>query len=543
MRPVRKPLDSSWLERGLHLAFDLVIVAIALLFAVFAFWASNVYPLVFAAIVGGSLRSIASWKIQTRRGATIGELEQCMGSQTISRAFATQIKLRALNFLGIFIVGLRSLSLVSSQASLRVISVETDVTSSQTLLKSPNTSTEYQFGNSEGISEAITTIAGPVIASLLAGSLLGTRNQDLWGNIRLPGIERIENKQTTGWMTVPEPNNLTFSSLIGIPVRIVPSAGNTSFTLPGSYLALNFTNSEAPSPGNRNDSLLFSSRGGGQYQMAISAPSSALDKVSMNTETRDARKFVWESLMDDNAYFRAECDLTTTYVGSNVMCSGASSRSVCSVSSVRLSTAATIDGNWTIFDIFFAKDAQSALQLITGLFPYAQLSGGIQPVLGYVVNPYAPFSPDPNGILNTDHTTFEIRLAQIFNTVPYLGISPTAFTGAFNASDPSQEANAINMTGITVVSHKVVHYHPAWFAILVVASFVLFLCALAGATLRLVTITPDVLGSISVVLLHDKTQGVVESSTWASSRWGREAKDTRLCLSDVNPEGEASWVA
>ncbi|KAI1753883.1 hypothetical protein F4782DRAFT_529301 [Xylaria castorea] len=580
-----QPLDSSWLGRVLHLAFDLAIAAIALLFAVFAFWvrkidgtpadpgsiglklyeAPTLYPLLFAAIVGGSLKSIASWKIQTRRGAPVGEVEQCMGSQTISRAFATQIKLRALNLLGIFIVGLWSLSPVGSQASLRVISVGADLTSSQTPLKSPNTFTEYQFGNAEGISEAVTTIAGPVIASLLAGSLLGTRNQDLWGNIRLPGIEQIENNQTNGWMTLPEPDNLTYSSLVGIPVSIVAGAGNTSFTLPGSYLALscptlgpskqddytNFTNSEAPSPGNKNDSFWFSSMGGGQYQMAISAPSSALDKVSMNTETRDARKFVWESFMEDNTYFRAECDLTTTYVDSNVTCSraspggssGGSSGSVCGVSSARRSVTATIDGNWTVFDIDFPEDADSVLQLITGLFPYAQLSGGVQPVLGYVVNPYAPFSSDPDLILDTDRPTFEIRLAQIFNTVLYLGISPTAFTGAFNASDPLQQANAINMTGMTVVSHEVVRCNSAWFAVLVVASFVLFLCALAGAILRLVTITPDVLGSISVALLHNKTQGVVGSSTWSSSRWGREAKDTRLCLADVNPGGDVGCIA
>ncbi|TRX92856.1 hypothetical protein FHL15_006262 [Xylaria flabelliformis] len=164
-------------------------------------------------------------------------------------------------------------------------------------------------------------------------------------------------------------------------ISIVPSTGNTSFTLPGSYLALscptlgpskqnhytNFTNSEALRPGNRNDSFWFSSKSGGQYQMVTSVPLSALDSASMNTKTRDAREFVWESLMDYNTSFRAECDLTTTYVDSNVTCSGTSSGSVCSVPSVRRSVTTAIDGNWTVFDIFFSEDAQSILQLITGL--------------------------------------------------------------------------------------------------------------------------------------------------------------------------------
>ncbi|KAI0971513.1 hypothetical protein F4678DRAFT_87002 [Xylaria arbuscula] len=558
-------LESSWLKRILYLVFDLTIAAIALLFVAFALWirkidgtsaepgsiglklykaaqfAPTLYPLLFAAIVGGSIKSIASWKIQTRQGTTIGELEQCMGSQTISRAFATQIKLRGLNFLGLSIVCLWSLSPVGSQASLRVISVEADLTSSQTPLHCMNTFTEYQYGNAEGISEAITKITGPTIASLLAGSLLGSRFQDLWGNIRLPVVEQIDNKQATGWMTVPEPDNLTCSSLVGIPVGTLPVVGNTSFTLPGSYLAFscpkfgtykqheytNFTSSRAPSPGNRNDSSWYSSAGGGQYQMAISTPSFAL----YSNESRDARNFVWESYLDGSTYFRAECDLTTTYVDSNVTCSrvlsggssSSSSGSVCSVSSMRRSVTNTSHGNWTAFDIGFGQDAQSVLDLITGLFPYADLSGGVQPVL--------------------DRRAFEIRMAQIFNTVLYLGISPEAFMGGFNASESLQQEDAIDMTGMTVVGNRVIRCNPAWFAVLVVASFVLFLCALVGAILRLVTITPDVLGSISVALLHNKTQGVVGSSTWSSSRWAREAKDTRLCLADINPAGEVGCIA
>ncbi|KAJ8108731.1 hypothetical protein ONZ43_g6336 [Nemania bipapillata] len=423
-------LESSWLKKILYLAFDLTIAAIALLFVAFALWirqidgnaaepgsigvklyeaaqyAPTLYPLLFAAIVGGSIKSIASWKIQTRQGMTIGQLEQCMGSQTISRAFTTQIKLRGLNLLGLSIVGLWSLSPVGSQASLRLISLEADLTSSQTPLKCMPTFIEYQYGNAEGISEAITKIAGPTIASLLAGSLLGSRSQDLWGNIRLPVVEQIDNKQATGWMTVAEPNNLTYSSLVGIPVSIIPSVGNTSFTLPGSYLSFscptfgpsqqyeytNFTSSAAPSPGNGADSSWLSSNASDQYQMAISTPSFDTD-LRVNV-SRNARKFVWES-PSGVTYFRAECDLTTTYVDSNVTCSGvgssssSSSGSVCSVSSVRRSVTTTRHGNWTVFDYGFDPDAQSVMQLITGLFPYAKFSGGLDPVLGYVVNPTA----------------------------------------------------------------------------------------------------------------------------------------------------------
>lgn len=56
-----------------------------------------------------------------------------------------------------------------------------------------NTFQEYDYGTAAGISEAVTTIAGPVIASMMAAPLLATRNQDFWGNVRLPAIELLEN--------------------------------------------------------------------------------------------------------------------------------------------------------------------------------------------------------------------------------------------------------------------------------------------------------------------------------------------------------------
>ncbi|KAI3336312.1 hypothetical protein HD806DRAFT_473305 [Xylariaceae sp. AK1471] len=71
----------------------------------------------------------------------------------------------------------------------------------------------------------------------------------------------------------------------------------------------------------------------------------------------------------------------------------------------------------------------------------------------------------------------------------------------------------------------------------------MFLCALAGAILRLVTITPDVLGSISVALLHNKVEGMTGLSTWSSSTWARDLKDTRLSLADVNPGGEVGRIS
>ncbi|KAI0196906.1 hypothetical protein F4808DRAFT_439220 [Astrocystis sublimbata] len=517
-------------------------------------------PTEYAAIVGGCMKSIASWKIQTRQGATIGLVEQFMGSQTIARAFTTQIQLRTLNFLGLFIVLLWSLSPIGSQASLRVISVEPNLSSFRSTLKSMNTFADYSYGNAEGIAEAETIVAGPVIASLLAGNILGTRNQDLWGNIRMPRIEDLNETHSPGWLNVPESDKVTYSSLVGIPVNMIPEAGNTSFVLPGSYLSLscphfgsrqvgytNYSSPDIPSPGN-GDYGWESSRTG-QYQLSMSVPLREFTG-SLVAETRNARKLIWESRLDDlTTISRIECDMTTTYVESNVICtggsggsSGSSSGSICGVSAIRYNETA-IGRNWTTFDAAFPFDPQSVLMLITQLFPYSELSGGVEPVISYINNPLMPLGNFGDMQINVDRSKFESRLAQILNAVLYLGINPLAFAGAFNSSDTQQQEEMIDVDGTTVVSSDVIRCNEAWFAVLVLVSLVIFVCALAGAILRLMTIAPDVLGSLSVAFLYNRLDGLAGSSTWSSSEWARELKDARVRLADVNPEGEIGCIA
>lgn len=92
----------------------------------------TVFPVLFAAIVGGSMERIASWRIQTKHGATLGMVELCLGSQTLSRAFTTQTRIRAFSLASAAILCLWALSPLGSQASLRVISMIPSLSSAST---------------------------------------------------------------------------------------------------------------------------------------------------------------------------------------------------------------------------------------------------------------------------------------------------------------------------------------------------------------------------------------------------------------------------
>ena len=129
------------------------------------------FSVLFVAIVGGAMKSIATWRIQ--RGTTVGLVEQLLGSNTISGALVTQAKLQAFNILGLFIVVLWCLSPLGSQASLRVVS-STKLSNLRniTTLTAMNTFSEYQYGGAEGLSEGLTTVSAPFIAAMMSVSLL-----------------------------------------------------------------------------------------------------------------------------------------------------------------------------------------------------------------------------------------------------------------------------------------------------------------------------------------------------------------------------------
>lgn len=375
------------------------------------------FPILFAAIVGGAMKSVATWRIQS--GTTVGLVEQLVGSNTISGALVTQAKLQAFNPLGFFIVVLWCLSPLGSQASLRVVSVVRNYPSNVTTLTAMDTFSEYMYGNAEGLSEAITKVSSPFIAAMMSASLLKNRNQDLWGNIRLPSIERLSDDENTNLINIANPADIEYPSLVGIPLTTLPFVGNTTFALSGSYLNItcgilalqsdftNFTSSNAPNPG-KNTDCSWITKTADMLQIAISQPCNV---TQINNGTREARKLIWESddSIEGDRVTHTECELHTTYVDVNMLCVG----STCSPLWVQRPPKPPRDRKWTVFDFGGGwLDTSGFLSLFMETFSEAGLSGGLQPTVSYFVDPYnAITSTNTTDVYDVGKTTFEMRLA------------------------------------------------------------------------------------------------------------------------------------
>lgn len=288
------------------------------------------------------------------------------------------------------------------------------------------------------------------------------------------------------------------------------------------------------------------------------------------TRTRNARKMIWESfergaagdLDDRSPITRAVCDITTTYVDTNVTCDrldGSQSTNTCNLSSVRRSVDPHYHGNWTILDVVIPSFTKlvalfpaGVVYPLTNMFPSAETSGGLQPALGYFIDPFHAVGLTSSnmhiGPKTVDRKSFETRLAQLFNSVLYLGISPSAFTGSPNMTEITAEGNEIKDSPITLAAQNthlqnVVRCNRPWLVVLIVSSVVIFCFALAGAYLHMITLAPDLLGSVCVALLQNKIEGVTGSTTWSSDQWSKNLRDTKLYLGDVQPDADVGCIA
>lgn len=192
------------------------------------------------------------------------------------------------------------------------------------------------------------------------------------------------------------------------------------------------------------------------------------------------------------------------------------------------------------------------------MFPNSQLSGDVQPVVAYMAHPYGAVGidnegPDDTPTYEVGVDVFQTRLAQLLNPILYIGSNVANYmTGALNVTDAEDNLATmpINVTSayqqrdaVNAVEQQVVLCSRPWLGVLITSSFVMFIMALVGAVLRLLTIVPDVLESVTLSFLHHQTEGVVGSSTWTGSEWARRNRFTRLFFGGVQPNDDIGRLA
>ena len=223
--------------------------------------APTLWPILFAAILGNSIRALARWKAE--RGARLGLLEHLMGSQTVVGVFRSAIRLRTIGIYTVVLILLWALSPLGSQAVLRSLYLKDQPFTSNQSLSYYNYSIGFDTGNTVlvGVPSYLSSAA---IVNTLYGSSLFSRDAglqytdvksqfadqnlirgttvDAWGNVRIPRLQSLagyDPNHPEKWIEVPYQSNVVnYTSLLGVPVTGISEGFNTR---PSSLQSGNFT--------------------------------------------------------------------------------------------------------------------------------------------------------------------------------------------------------------------------------------------------------------------------------------------------------------
>ncbi|KAI1558763.1 hypothetical protein PtrSN002B_000131 [Pyrenophora tritici-repentis] len=203
----------------------------------------TIFPIVFAAICGRSMKIIARYLVE--RGTKISTLELLMASQSVWGTFESQLLMQRLTVVGVNLLFLWALSPLGGQASLRLMSREHEASYSSIKLRYLTTGPAGAIfpiatGNLAGGKYAQ---AGALYnAALLAPQSVKLGPQDSWGNVKIPSLDAPNQSvpDTDGWIEVSRQVSVpeTYTSLVGVPVAGLPSNASSNFTLEYNYMAV-----------------------------------------------------------------------------------------------------------------------------------------------------------------------------------------------------------------------------------------------------------------------------------------------------------------
>lgn len=525
----------------------------------------TIYPILFAAIVGRALKSIAFWKLE--KGGKIGTMDQLLGSMTITQTILTQVQMRSLGFLGLLLVAIWSLSPLGGQASLRIIGATFQAINTTRPLQYINTSSSILSLHYAGGDTAQQFVP---VSALFGAALVGRSSEqassiDNWGNLKIPRIESLDTstKDIDGWYPIPPLNSSDdYASLIGVPFSMVSNENNvtTSFNIETSYWALlcpvfgTFVGYESVSATDPNK----------KWDLNLTTGNTAATKINQNLYLTSETTLNYSQPLDSqvNASLRhiiysdrnndpadlvgANCTIKTSYVEVSIVCSKDSCASV----AIEKSRKPLAPESWTPFD-----SSATAFYWFSDSFSNAFLEGHSvmpTPYQKFIINPQAPFDPSFHvpPITVVSNATFALRLGQLFNTYWMAMLAPTAVPKGLRNSNLTADTAPItgtlqqSTTAIVTRHESILACDPVWFIVLLLSSAITALTGLCGLIATICRRGPDISFNISSLVKDNPfVDQTPLTTTLDGSDRARLMKNLYAKYGDVASEQEIGYIA
>ncbi|PKY01766.1 hypothetical protein P168DRAFT_299301 [Aspergillus campestris IBT 28561] len=511
--------------------------------------AVTAFPILFAAVIGRFTRVIATWRLE--RGCSLGILEQLFWSSTFVSAIMTQLFMRSFNLLGLGLIILWVLSPLGGQSSLYILRTARDTTTSVSNIRFFNTSLGASFDS--GDIASMPQINALYMSSLLAPQSIKESPMDLWGNVKLPIMSRMDGGTTShGWKDIKKDSHVVYSSLLGIPFENIQRGSNSSFHMESSYYDIDcFDVSLQPEPVSMTnttrldikidskswsppviqktpDHVFLGNNGSlscsgqecttpftlGLDHYVTDIMHQTLDIFPNVTDNKQTYFDEPPVLLFQSRWWRpstrqtsvAYCHINQIYVESKVRCVDTqTSIPQCAVHAMRDSLIPHPARDLTNF--IFPLTLQGFATYLS------ESTGTIHPADNSLTERYLNNSANPLLASTGDLPLFLLpketlseRLTQVVNTYYTSSLLPEGMTGNFSATLANRKSfydpdYAAVPTTATETAWKPYTYqvNPAWLTIFIVSSTTMLFAAVWTAIIAHRTLIPDVLGYVSTM--------------------------------------------
>jgi hypothetical protein len=518
----------------------------------------TIFPLIFAALMGRFFRHLGLWLAE--RGTTLGRLEQLIGCQSVFSALERQLCLRSWSVVGLLSVLVWLLSPIGGQSALRLLSQERGAVESNTTIRymSPQTISTSIIEGASSANSGRSTFTSIFLAALLSSSRYKNTPMDLWGNVKLPIYRYIENSTSDEWKVISNAtsDNVTYASLIGIPITRPPLDGFSTFTISARQFDLTCDSNEG-SDTNSTDI-------GGMATWKLEHRTS--DKCDNYTAAdcvvpRCARypcPILSESLAngDPVAYSTANCSLTFDNFEAGVRCNGTS----CAVYKMRKLELLDTDYDAEM-DAFTRRNyLNNEMVYMPRLDNYNVGSAGARGSTNmekWMMNPsdFIGVRYDNVDLWRLSPELFGERLTILYNTfwqstygTRALGGSlPDNLTETGKLIGPSYGSNiTFNAVEANIIRQTLPVYklNWKWFTALLVCSIILVAAAYVGLVLKYITLAPDIIGyASSLTLLNPYVSTPTGGTTLHGLERAALLHDLPVRIGDVRPNESVGAIA
>ncbi|OBW66923.1 MAG: Uncharacterized protein AUREO_004760 [Aureobasidium pullulans] len=519
------------------------------------------YSILFAKILGSFLKSLVFWKLE--RGGRVGFFDHLLSSTTLGQALS--INSRQISLLGLGITLAWTLSPLGSQASLLIVGTAPLYTNNSMLIQYLNMSTP--LGPASGLDSPVIAQqamseqfynALPVntifAAAMMTPGDIGTMGIDAWNNVKIPFIEHLSGEQpdVSGWHDISKAANVTYSSLIGIPMSAIPQNKNTSFGLETSYWTLSCpelrNKTQATDPKSYRQAVIsnISMTNPSLFSNSDRTLYADIHNLPPNLTSRDIAYEAW------NGFTFANCTISTSYVEVNIACLDGIH---CTVMRMRKSQQPNLPPpQWTPLDSNNGTGFLSFAEGFVAAIPTdISMSDEYNPYQGYLLNPSAAFSKATGGhVADLGNRLFETRFAQLLNSYLIAWMAPGMIQKGLRNNDitDSDDWSHVvlfqNATAVVVSSvQEVMRCQSVWFVILLASSAVLVVLGLCDIGLEVMRRMPMLELTVSALIKDNPyvDDGVGVNSTAEADERSRALRNVVVRYGDVEPRAEYGYIA